>query len=914
MARKLWIAVSTGRQSATIKHHEASWSALRKRLLDVKRTAETYEQYLAMPRDNQLDIKDVGSFVGGKFSGDSRRKDELEFRSVLCLDLDHLAADNLPAIGMTYGGKSYVLHSTHKHSAAHPRLRLVFPLSRNVTIHEYEPLAREVASWLGMEAFDSTGFQPARVMFWPSASADADVVAEGNEGTWLSPDDILNAMDDWSDPFTWPLCPTEKQAPRAANARVEYAPDKKGVIGAFCREFDIHSAIAEFELPYELTSSDNRYSFAGGSSAQGAVVYDFDTQLFSHHESDPAHGLHNAWDLVRIHRFGELDKDIDTESVGPTHWPSYRALQELVAAKHPQVLRGLGGAEDIQFTDISGESVQDPVASTNNEHVGAVDTQTFLVRARDAIDNCQTREDFERFNNTVAAKLDALTANQQSEIAGWVKDQYNIQFGKNSWSKGSVLDTFKDLRKQLAGAVQADAVDVLEELANYVYRERFDNGRFIRRIAKQFWRYQRGLWSPMGDEPVKGYIQDTIVQLRKSPATNHPALQAAIGDKQSNTVAGEVLDFFKSQQAFITAERGTDPLGLLRKYELPVINCLNCTLWFDEEGKMTAKAHEPDDFFTSQLNVEYDPHAKCPEWDSFMDLVFHNEPFHSDEMVRHLEEYAGYAVQMSRWIKMWSLFIGPTNTGKSTFQELLIRMMGPNSVLTRTLSSAAWESEFGESALLGKLLVADDDMQRSLVLDDSMLKRFSEDKTVTASVKFAEPVTFISRVFFMINSNHSPRVKDITDAMKDRAFVMPFEFNFRDAGVADDRKRDRMYQELPGILNRFIAGLQRLRARGNFQYPAPCTVARDGWLSQANPVAHFIAERMVRVDKGGVTRGSVYEAYQLWYLEEYGGRASGSSKSDVFERLYAVLGQPSRYNGQLSFLHWDLATKEIDIF
>ena len=72
-----------------------------------------------------------------------------------------------------------------------------------------------------------------------------------------------------------------------------------------------------------------RYTNLGGSTTGGAVVYDSGKFLYSHHATDPCGGrLVNAFDLVRLHRFG--DKDDDAQTGTPANrLPSYRAMCEL---------------------------------------------------------------------------------------------------------------------------------------------------------------------------------------------------------------------------------------------------------------------------------------------------------------------------------------------------------------------------------------------------------------------------------------------------------------------------------------------------------------------------------------------------------------------------------------------------------
>lgn len=122
---------------------------------------------------------------------------------------------------------------------------------------------------------------------------------------------ILAAYGDWKDISQWPQVPGEDSAARRRLARQEDPTAKRGVIGAFCRTYSVTQAMERF-IPgmYEETDIPGRYTYTGGSTAGGAIVYDEDRFLYSHHATDPCSGLLvNAFDLVRLHKYGDLDGD-----------------------------------------------------------------------------------------------------------------------------------------------------------------------------------------------------------------------------------------------------------------------------------------------------------------------------------------------------------------------------------------------------------------------------------------------------------------------------------------------------------------------------------------------------------------------------------------------------------------------------
>ena len=124
--------------------------------------------------------------------------------------------------------------------------------------------------------------------------------------------------------------PGEDSAARRRLARQEDPTAKRGVIGAFCRTYSVTQAMERF-IPgmYEETDIPGRYTYTGGSTAGGAIVYDGDRFLYSHHATDPCSGLLvNAFDLVRLHKYGDLDGDAK-EGTPVSKLPSFVAMSRL---------------------------------------------------------------------------------------------------------------------------------------------------------------------------------------------------------------------------------------------------------------------------------------------------------------------------------------------------------------------------------------------------------------------------------------------------------------------------------------------------------------------------------------------------------------------------------------------------------
>lgn len=363
--RRLRIAVGDTVKRKKIKNKKTQWSGFCALIADPVITKERYKEYMGMPKERQDEIKDVGHYVPTHYDQGLRRKHNMSERDMITLDIDFAESDYKKIIHKTYSNLSYVLHSTHKHSEESPRLRLIFPLSRPVDNDEYEAVARKIASYIDMDWFDDTTFQFSRVMHWPSISRDSQYIYKANGGAWVDPDAVLEEFDNWRDIESWPVSSRVEGKLRYTSEKAEDPREKKGTVGAFCRVYDIEDAIREF-LPeiYVETETPGRYSYAKGTTANGAVVYDDGLFLYSHHGTDPCSmRLVNAFDMVRLHKYGHKDdgKEADEEGneTAPTKLPSFQAMEEFIRDKCAEVkiqlVRNVVGEESDEFDDLEEE-------------------------------------------------------------------------------------------------------------------------------------------------------------------------------------------------------------------------------------------------------------------------------------------------------------------------------------------------------------------------------------------------------------------------------------------------------------------------------------------------------------------------------------------------------------------------------
>ena len=306
--RDLGIAYGASRQALKWSNKTITFDNLKERLKHTLRTPESAEEYAKMSKADRDQAKDHGGFVAGVLIGGRRKVDTVESRSMVSLDGDRIDVAFLDGFEehMPYAA---ALYTTHSSTEEKPRVRIIIPMTRDTTPEEFAAVSRYLAQMLGIDYFDECSYLPNQLMYWPSTPSNGSFVYKETEGPWLNPDDILNAHPEWTDPTRLPTSSRESQAAVTTGKKVQDPLTKDGVVGLFNRVYyPIQKALETFlDDVYEPTASDQRWHLIESSSMAGVEIKE-DKFVYSHHAKDPAYlKLCNAFDIVRIHRFGDLD-------------------------------------------------------------------------------------------------------------------------------------------------------------------------------------------------------------------------------------------------------------------------------------------------------------------------------------------------------------------------------------------------------------------------------------------------------------------------------------------------------------------------------------------------------------------------------------------------------------------------------
>lgn len=336
MEKKYYISTAGSSASLKWKGSRLTWNEFISKLNIPVITGETVKEFDRLDRPAKASLKDVGGFMAGELSGSRRLKNAVLSRSMITLDVDY-GDDLFPKeFESIFPNTAAVIYGTRSDRPASRRFRLVVPLKDDLNPTAYEAAARKMAERLGIDLFDPTTFQPERMMYWQSLSKDQEKAFTVLEGEPVNGDSLLAMYgngEEWKDIRNWAFHKDSEKEMRAAvkKAMAQNPTEKTGLVGAFCRAYTIPAVIDRYLSDVYEEAGDGRFTYKLGTSAAGLIVFD-DVLCISFHSTDPANDGHmyNAYDLVRVHKFGHLSKEDSTKEMNRLVCADKECVRDLV--------------------------------------------------------------------------------------------------------------------------------------------------------------------------------------------------------------------------------------------------------------------------------------------------------------------------------------------------------------------------------------------------------------------------------------------------------------------------------------------------------------------------------------------------------------------------------------------------------
>lgn len=440
-----------------------------------------------------------------------------------------------------------------------------------------------------------------------------------------------------------------------------------------------------------------------------------------------------------------------------------------------------------------------------------------------------------------------------------------------------IADAIAKAEKQAEQA--RDSEDEAEDkIAGKAWRKHFRQGAYLVYTAGGFYAYNGRCWRALDDAVLDRTVINVSDEL-------YPALPG-----RSRVVAGV--------RAQLRARSAKTDFFSLRGEAAPLINCANGTLEVGADGSVTLRPHRPEDAIMFALSVAYDPEAACPEFDAMLAGITAPVDEHgavlaspsaeelaeAAELQRHVTEIMGYGLYARRFLKAFTIWHGAGDNGKSTLFRIWTALVGQPAVASMRLHTLE-QNRFALGHLPGKLLLADDDAKKGAKLPDGLIKQISERKLITAETKGKDPFEFVARVFVALLCNSLPELDDTGRAIASRAYLVPFRRSF--APEEQDRHlAERIIaDELPGVLNRLLAGLRRVIERQGFDEPEACRELKGEWIGSGQSVTQWL-DAGYQVGTGQMAVADLRADYDQWCSRNARHRAAPSTRW-LSERIIA---------------------------
>ncbi|WP_407540486.1 phage/plasmid primase, P4 family [Deinococcus radiomollis] len=347
---------------------------------------------------------------------------------------------------------------------------------------------------------------------------------------------------------------------------------------------------------------------------------------------------------------------------------------------------------------------------------------------------------------------------------------------------------------------------------------------------RSWWQYQRGVYLEVLDE---------VIQQRADKI-----LQGYGYTNLKNNIINEVL-------SKISREEGVAALDVDQTaWEL------NTRTGILDLTDRTLTEHTPEYFSTIQSAAAYRPEAVAHEWLSFLREAV---PEEADRLL--LQQFAGLCLTGDTSPQRALLLVGDGGTGKSTFVRVLQAVLG--NLATSSALENIKDGSFLVGGLVGKRLCVVSELQRNV--DWLPFKRITGEDSISVDVKNKTPFTVKLDLKLIILSNVMPFLGDDTSNTSLMRRFLPVAFNVKPA-IPDPTLEARLTQhdELPGILNWMLEGLEILKSNG-MRFPASdgASLARE-IVEESNRVISFLREECTYSPGVQLGFSDLYTAYRKW--------------------------------------------------
>ncbi len=292
---------------------------------------------------------------------------------------------------------------------------------------------------------------------------------------------------------------------------------------------------------------------------------------------------------------------------------------------------------------------------------------------------------------------------------------------------------------------------------------------------------------------------------------------------------------------------------------------------------------------TVQIPVEWDPQARCPLFNSWLNSIL------SPDYTKLAWQMMGYLLMNGNPLQVAFLFLGRGRNGKGTLMRVLKYLLGQHNIAAVSLDDLNG-NRFAAAALYGKLANLAGDIDATFQESTARFKSLTGEDIFRAENKGQPGFEFTSWAVPVFSANKIPGSSDTSEGYLRRWIVLKF-----DRMIGDDEKipnlEERFLAELPGIAATAVENLRSLMVAKRFKSDGDIAEGKAEFVEAVDQVRQWI-DQCVDRDTGSEERSMLYASYKVWADVNGQGRLKAS---EFYHRLENAGYEPTKINGQRRF-------------
>lgn len=286
--------------------------------------------------------------------------------------------------------------------------------------------------------------------------------------------------------------------------------------------------------------------------------------------------------------------------------------------------------------------------------------------------------------------------------------------------------------------------------------------------------------------------------------------------------------------------------------EKKLLNLANCV--FDLTDK-TRYDHSPEFKLLTKLPIYYDPDEECPLFMQFLEQAIDAKYFDV------VGEMIGYTLWPDYNVHKAFMLLGPKRTGKGTLIRVIEAVNGHSNCSHVSLQDLVGQ-RFARARLFGNRINTYGDLPAIPISDVGIFKNVTGEDEIDAENKGTQIFSFRNTAKLIYSANSLPMIKVNDEAFYNRWIIIPFENSFYGREDVHLTAKLTTQEELSGILNFALSGLDRL-IRNNWQFSDQIS-SGDHYRRESNPVLAFLEDCCEASDTGYVTKADLIGAFNRW--------------------------------------------------